>query len=262
MKRLLPLLLLLACGPAWGAWATVASLCTNFDKTAGTTISCTSSATVPVGDVVLVFSAWDNAGTSDADTTQLSCSDSVGNTYTRAGERTEGTGGADAGVVAILCYSKVTTQIETTSTITVTSDSRTAKGIRARQYTIGAGNIVSVAALLTVSDGGVDPTTLTISGLPSQEYLFVEVIGAEGPSTDTYTYQASYTNFSPIGTTGAAAASNIHVTAEQRIFTGTGDTVNPESNTADRDYARVYVALKEAAAPAATYFPRRMIVLE
>ena len=79
--------------------------------------------------------------------------------------------------------------------------------------------------------------------------MFFHTVGAEGPSTDAYTWTASYTNFTPVGTTGGLDDSNIHITGEQRILTGTGDSVDATSTTADRDYAQIYVALAEVSAP-------------
>lgn len=74
--------------------------------------------------------------------------------------------------------------------------------------------------------------------------LFLHVLGAEGANTDAYTWDADYTQFDGNGTTGAGAASNIHVRGGFRIANLATDTVDVTSTTGDRDYAQVMAILK------------------
>lgn len=93
---------------------------------------------------------------------------------------------------------------------------------------------------------GSDPASASISGLgSSREHLFLHLLGAEGPDTDAYTWDADYTQITGAGTTGGSDTSNIHVRGSWRIATLTGDTVDVTSDTADRDYIQALVALTE-----------------
>ena len=259
MKRLILTVCLFLAQPAWASWSALNSLCTNSSKTSGTTVSCTTSAAAEVGHVVVVTTAWDNTDTTDLQSTRLSVSDTPGNTYTRALEFTNGQGSAEGGATAAIFFTVVTTQINNGGTITVTSDTaRTAKAFEAYEFSIG-GNSVSVAGSATQADDGVDPSSMSISGLTSQEYLWMHTLAGEGPNTDGYTGSTNYSLENNAGTSGGGAPSNMHVYSERRIFTGTSDSVDLTSTTADRDYAQVYVALKEFTGVAGK--PRRRVVV-
>lgn len=228
------------------AWSTPVSLGTGVSsKTDGTTVVQTTSVVAEVGKVIVVTSAWDADDASNGQTTHLSCADSVGNTYVRAREHTNGNG-ADAGVTVGIFYCLVTTELPSGGTITVTNDvSQTAKAVGAAKFTKGTGSVVSVAGTSFVVNNATDPSDVTISGLASREYLWLWGMGAEGPQTDAYTFDADYSASASGGTTGGAADSNMHVRGRNRIFIGTTDTVETTSTTADRDYVQVFVALAE-----------------
>ena len=86
---------------------------------------------------------------------------------------------------------------------------------------------------------------LTLSSLPSQAYLFLHILGVEGPDTDAYTWDADYTQITTTGTTGGTDTDNVHIRGGYRIATLTGDTVGITSTTADRDLVHGLFALGE-----------------
>ncbi|HSA92500.1 MAG TPA: hypothetical protein VLE48_05765 [Terriglobales bacterium] len=238
--------------PALASWASAGSLGSNQAKSAGTSnLTITTTAAAEANNVIVCALAADNLDTADAETTHWSVSDSASNTYTRATEFENAQGSAGGGANASIFFSKVATQLNSGGTITFTSDSSvTAKAASCWEFTITSTNVVSVAGKSTLPTDGADPAAISLGSLSAQEYLWVHALAGEGPDTDAYTWDADYTQLTANGTTGASAASNMHVRSGIRIFTGTTDSVDVTSDTSDRDYAQVLVALKEAPPPA------------
>lgn len=206
------------------------------------------------GSVTIITVVVDNHATVDGDEgAVVSVTDTKGNTYFKAAEFANGNGAAQTGVTVSVWFSLLTTTLvlgaDTCTATFSNSSSRDASCITNRNFTITAGNRVSVSQVQTVADDATDPSAQTIAGLISNEYLFYHMLGAEAPTTDTYTLTAGYTDATNIGTSGGAADSNVQLRGEFRILTGTGDTVNIASVTADRDYAQVYIAFLESPVP-------------
>ncbi len=245
---------------AFAAWGSLNTLGSAQIKTSGTNnLVVTTSAAAEVNNVIVCIVAADNLDTgADAETAHWSVSDSAGNTYTRAVEFENTNAAAAAGANSSIFFSKVSTQLASAGTITFTSDAAvTAKAASCWEFSIVSTNVVSVAGKATLANDGADPGAITISGLASQEYLWVSVVAHEGPNTDAFTQQAGYTSLDANGTTGAGAATNMSVRGGFRIFTGTTDTVDVTYTAVD--HAQGYVALKEAAAPPAGG-PRRQFI--
>ena len=238
------------------AWGSLNTLGSNQIKTSGTNnLTITTTAIAEVGNVIIVIVAGDNIAIVDGDSTNVSITDAAGNTYTRAKEWTNDISGAGTGAVAAIFYSKVTTQLNSGALITITTTSAiTAKAASAWEFSIGAGNVVSVQGSAGLSTDGADPAAITISGLTSAEYLWIHCVAHEGPNTDAFTQDIDYLSLDANGTTAGGAASNMSVRGGRRIFTGTTDTVDVTYTAAD--HAQAYVALKEAAPPAAVGFSK------
>ncbi len=234
---------------AWGITGT------NFgtsEKVSDTSISVAVAGTSEAGNVLIVAVGIDNLTTTDGETTDVSVSDSQGNTYTRIKEQTNGNAAAAAGATVALFFSKLATALVEGNGDTVTATiagAVTAKGIGCFELTIGAGNVVSVAGSTSGVGDNADPAALTISDLASQEYLWLYAIALEGPNSDTWTPDADYTSQSGGGTSGGGAATNINLKLDARIFSSTTDTYDG-SNSSNRDHAHAFAALKEAAAAA------------
>ena len=214
----------------------------NNSKAAGTTVVITTTATVIVGKLIVVFTGWDNTDIKDVSTTRLTVSDSAGNTYTQAKDFVNGEGAAGDGAHAAIFYSKVTAQLASGGTITVTSDtSRTAKAAAACYFTFTGGGVVSVAGSATNATDGADPAAMTISSLTSKKYLWLGCAAREGVSTGVAN-DADYAScINTVGTSGGSAVSNMSVHGAYRVFTGTTDTYDMGWTSAD--FAQVYVAL-------------------
>src|SRR5574341_277940 len=263
MKRLLLIALfgiLLLSVPARAAWTAQTATCLTQSEAASTTTLTRTVATanIEAGNVAVVTCAADNVSGSGNTNDHGDVTDSASNSWTKAYEFTEGTGGSGGGATVSVHYSKLATQLSSGSG-TITCNFNTAVTDKAmhlvQEFTIGAGNVVSVAGTPqgAESDGG-DAPSQTISGLTSQEYLFVRGIGAESNAVLSMTKTASYNNpddptDSCNGTTGGGEASDMAACSEWRILSGTGDTSDPTLVDTSNDNASVYVALLEAAPP-------------
>lgn len=234
---------------AWGLGTGTYTSGTN--KTAATTIVMTIIPTANARDVLIASIAMDNLQAVDAEdgTDIVSVTDTQGNTWVRAKTFTNSQGAAAGGATVGIYYSILTTALTSADTITVTfNGSVTAKAVHVSRWTI-SGNQIKVVDKAVAADDAADPQSLSISGLDSREYLFYHVIASEGPGTDAMTASTNYVQAFKAGTSGGSVATNMTVHKEQRVFTGTGDSVDVSSDTADRDCAQAYVALMEFSYP-------------
>jgi hypothetical protein len=220
-------------------------------KTANqTSIQMTTSAVAEVDTLVVVFVAVDNNQTTDGDEGAVaSIVDSASNTWVKVAEFCNGQGTAQAGATISVWKSVIATQIASGGTITANlsnAASRDATAISAWKFTKAASVTVLIAGTpATLATDALDPGAITLGSLTSRAYLWIHGLAGEGPQTDAYTWDADYSQITGNGTTGSAAASNMHVRGGYRIFTGTTDTVDVTSDTADRDYAQILAALYE-----------------
>lgn len=243
------------------AWGSVGTIGSSQSKAGNqTSLSMTLSAQADANNVVVVLVAKDNINTVDGNNTEVtSVTDSTGaNTWNRILGWTNGEGGSQAGAHIEAYYSKISSNIAIGGTITANfagpSSANDATAMTAWEFTIGAGNIPQIdLGAQALSTDAADPGSLTLSLLPNAEHLFLHGLSAEGPNTDAYTWDADYTQFTGNGTTGNPGGSNIHVRGGWRIFTGTTDTVDVTSTTADRDYAQIYFVLDEVTPPSSTW---------
>jgi hypothetical protein len=260
MRKILILsLLLLAPLSGWGAWGAgdaAGTVCSEAASTSSISTTFTGG-DFNVGNVAIIVCASDNTGSSDGNSNEHNAaSDSSGNTYTKLYEYTEGTGGAAGGATVSVHYAIIDTQVNTPfGTIQCNfASSVTDKCITGFEFTIGAGNTVSLVGSTGEASNGGDAGSLSISGLSSAEYLFVRGIATESNAATSMTATASYTRQPSDGcsnTLGGGEASDMGACSEYRIFTGTGDTSDPTLVDTTNDNASVYVALQESA-PAAT----------
>lgn len=212
------------------AFASVGSLGTAQEKTSDTDLVLTVTATAEAGNLVAVFVAMDNLGTSDAETTQLSIADSAGNTWTKLREQTESSGVAADGLTGAIFVSVLTSQLASgAGTITVTSSaSVTAKAMEAWEFTLAESSVSlgdgTSVAVQNLASG--QPTAVTVSGMTSREYLLLHLYVREA-TTSTFTPGTSYTSMTGIGTSGGAGDTNVSVWGAYRIATLTTD--NPDA---------------------------------
>lgn len=231
------------------AFASVGSIGSNSAKALGTTLSITLGAAVPAGDLIVVWVCWDTGSTIWPVPT-----DSKGNLYTMGGWVAHGSVNATS-----LYYCRVQTALASGDTITMTGSNLTAKAMSAERFTCDASKrIARNQESATLTTLAADPGAISVGSMTSQEYLMLHALGAEAPSTDAYTWDADYTQIAAAGTTGGAADTNITILGGYRIATLTGDNVDVTSDTANRDYNQILIALCEV--PAYTGFPHTPIL--
>jgi hypothetical protein len=223
------------------------------NKTAGAPLGVTTTIPTPP-QVVVCIVAVDNVASADGETSEIAVADPnvdlSGNIWEKLGEFCNSQGGANSGAtVAIWCLKANNNTIY--SAAATPDASVAAKASGSWRFNVGAGKKLALVAgsLQTLANDGADPGSMTISGLPSKEYLFVRAIAGETNSTTALTGTASYTVIPGNQTSGGGAASNMAVRGEFRILTGTGDTSNP--TWVNSDAASLYLALEEVDDPAA-----------
>jgi hypothetical protein len=204
---------------------------------------------VAVDQVFVIECISDNVSTTTGATSDHSLSDDAGNTYTKIGEYTYSpTGAAADGITVSAWVTQVTTQLTTTSVITLTvSSSCNVKALAGAEFSIGAGNSISVGTPTTGNAGASTsgPST-SLSGLANAEHLFLAFVADEGPSTDTWTADAAFGVASSRGTSGGTADANGWAHMEQNIATATSMTHQSALNNA-RDWAEIFVIIDEVA---------------
>ena len=229
------------------AFASVGTLGATSDIVAGTSITHAVTVLAAIGSIVIVVVAKDNASTTDGNTNEItSVTDSVGNTWTKAREFCNGQGAANAGCTVAVFYSRLTSQLsvgDPQDTITANfSDSRTASALSAWNF---SGTAISVSGGADLANDGAEPGSMSISGIPSAQYLFLRGIAVETAPIIGLTPTTSYTALTEAA--GGIGAAGLAIQGEFRILTATGDTSDPLGEVADN--ASVFVAFKESAAP-------------
>lgn len=226
--------------------ASLTSLGSVSDKTAGTSITLTTTDSADPSILVVVIVAKDNAATADGNTSEVtSVTDTAGTSYVKAREFCNAQGAADAGATVAIYYGIPPVKLNTGDTIVANfSDSRTASCLSAWSYLIGVGSTMAVVGSGDLANDAADPGSIAISGLTSGEYLYVRATAGEVASGLNWTATASYTNFANASTAGGASDTNMAIRGEFIIATGTGSTSDPTWTAAD--CASTMVAFQES----------------
>lgn len=214
------------------ALSDLGSLGTANHKTSSTGIAITTTQATAVGDIVTVQVATDNSVSTVGETsTHTSVTDTAGNTYTKVGEQTNGTGGANAGVTLSVWRSVHTSALASGDSITFArSGSVSAKAMSARRFGRTSGSTLSYPTPQTNAQTGV-PAPLTISGMTASiEKLMVRCAAVESNAASITTETSGWTLGNDIGTSGGSAATNVSTRAEYLIGTGTSYTSEPSGN--------------------------------
>lgn len=227
----------------------------NSQKGGANSVSFAGTEVIGAGQLVVVGYAQDNTEETvegDGEYTQTSCTwgDGGGNSGTleRLVEFANVQGGPANGVKVAIHAGVVPVSVDLGASgflQVLTGGSPNAAGLAGALFDIAAGAVIVKAGHTFLANDGADPGAITLGSLPSRAYLWVWALAGEGPNTDAYTFDADYTTITGAGTTGGGAASNMHVRMGYRLFTGTTDTVDVTSTTADRDYAQALAALYE-----------------
>lgn len=216
---------------------------------AGTTLALTVTTTSPaVGDLITVHVATDNTATTDTDGTEVSVTDSGGNTYTRVIEKTNGQGAAKGGAEAAIFYCVVGTALTAgSSTITITNaNSGYARAAVGHLFSRDTSKTITVESTNVAVADGAASLNVALSGLTSREYLWLGTSASESS-----TAQVGSTNFTSgegtSTTSGGGSAANMGVAGASHISTATGITYDADlTGTATADWCSVIAALYEA----------------
>lgn len=221
-----------------------------------------SSFTHAANELVVVVIALDNIGTTtDGDKGDVTgVSDNAGNTYTKAIEFSNVQTGAGTGATASIWYCQLTNSIIFSNTLTINfNGSVTAKARQAYGFTVASGSTIGKVTGSGLANDAADPGSITLSGLPSREYLFFRVTALEEASGATWTNTAGYTRLynTAQGTTGGGAASNMSMGVEYKIVTATSETSDPTGNAVD--CASAMTGFYEVTSGGATNKPKFLI---
>lgn len=217
----------------------------------GATSDSIDGANANVGDIHIVVAAFDNVTTTDGEVTELTCSDSKGNTYNRIAEFVNGDTAA-AGIHVAAFWSKITTQLlGATDHITVTraATNVAAKAISGFTYTVASGNTIVVETyIVRADDAAGDLASFTRGSLDNIEHLFLLIGAVESAGAGTGYTAPNYTGDVAIATSGGTDNTNARINLSRRILTATTDTCNP-GGSGSRDWAHIYAVLREDGPP-------------
>jgi hypothetical protein len=229
-----------------------------------TALAFSPTGAVPVDKLAIVLAVWDNVDTDNAeDTNKLTVSDTQVNAWARAGEAQYSAGGALDGVLAGIFYSTITTQIETTDTITITSSANgTAKGATLATFNRDTSKQTMVAGKGYERIAASAAYSVSVSGLPSEEHLWIGVNAIEGDNISSNGADTTYTlitqgGLGSWGPTGGSAA-NVGGRAGYKIAVDTGETYD-RSALATLDRCTILVAFRESTGEG-SFATRRSIV--
>ena len=239
--------------PSWGAWGTATGACTAQSKTAGVDLDCIPTVAFTAGNVAILWAAMDNVATTDQNSNDCtSVIDTTGNnTWVKLREFTNAQGAGAAGATTCIFYSILTTGVGTGDAIRFTHTSVTARAISVIEFTIGAGNTVSIVGTpVDLANDAADPGSMTVGSLASAEHLWIRSIALERANAScTATSGGLFATIPNNGTTGGGAASNMNVCGEWDVATATTNTSDPGATAVDN--ASIFLALDEGT-PAAT----------
>jgi hypothetical protein len=214
---------------------------TNSSKVSGSTFDAILAATVPVGNLLVVTTGFDNSGTNAPTVT---FSDTKGNTWTTLSTTYGGGTSSATGLGAAIGFCYVQTQLASTDTVTATySASITAKTLSVVEFS----QTLDVEDSAAVVANGSSTTPSATSGTVSNGSVVIGMMANELDQTganDTDTTNGSWASAGAIATAGGNAASNIGQRANYKIVTGSGtQTYNPVLTTT-ADWVALVAVLK------------------
>jgi hypothetical protein len=231
-----------------------------------TILTFSPTAAVQVNKLAILPVVWDNVDTDNAeDTDKLTVTDTQSNAWLRAGEAQYSAGGVLDGVLAGIFYSVITTQIETTDTITISSTGDgTAKGCTLATFNRDTTKVVGVVGRGYERIAGSAAYSASVSGLVSEEHLWIGLNAMEAAADDTNAQDSSFSailqganqHFGPTG----GGDTNVGARAAFKIATDTGETYDQSINVSTQDRATLLVAFNEEYPLDQSTATRRVIV--
>jgi hypothetical protein len=194
---------------------------------AATTSVLIPTANLNVGEVAIGIYHTDNVSTTTGDSSTHGISDSKGNTWTKVFEKTYSLGTANDGVTLSFWYSVITTQILTTDTVTFTTTSGVTDAVGRLQMITKDANkgLEFISAFENVSGDNVSAVrSVTLTGLPSRQYVFLNTLVGEGNNLTGGTPQTSWTErYDARTASGTPADINLKTYNQVRLWTTSGD---------------------------------------
>ena len=228
---------------------TVSQSGTNNSTSASASIDVTN-VTASVGDVLLVWVAADNDGTSGVNSIS-SVTDSQGNTYNSRVNTTQTAGAANDGAT-IRCFEAVVTSALSLGTVTINfSPNTTRKSVAVWRLQPSANRTVMfIGAGAGVTGTTAAELTETATGVPINDVIFgcLAVETDDGLTGDADTTNGSWTSIVVVLADGGPDASAMTLGLQRKAVTATGDqTWNPTVfGGVDRDFAMNYVIYRDA----------------
>lgn len=216
----------------------------------------------PTGNVIAgrLFVVWfatdsvhDSGNVENDLNRRMKCEDDAGNTYATLVASVDGGTNGTHGMGAIF-VSRLRFGLTTSNTVTVTTHTpggTTAMAMSTAEFSMTIDPqktwAVTSRSPRALNTRLADPGSITFGGSMASgfEYLLLHCLTAEGPNTDTYTWDSDYTQIAGDGTTGGADDSNMHVRGGWRIATLTNDTVDVTALSTFRDYTQLLTAVCE-----------------
>lgn len=214
-----------------------------------------------VGDLVIARVTIDNISTTSGASNDVSnFGDNAGNgRYTKIGEYTQSpTGSAADGATVALFYAVLVFAVTTANKYDVACSAVCAcKTFEVSKVTLAAGSSVTTAGTLQQTGySNADAGSQAISGLASDEYLFVRAVGSETDTNGIATPTASYAAFTSTRSgTGGSEKGHVSNDGEWIVVTGTGSTSDPTMSDTTADRASLFIALQEILAATTTEMP-------
>jgi hypothetical protein len=220
---------------------------TGTNKTSGTNnLTVTVAEAIAAGKYAVLAVVSNNLLTTDGSSTDISITDSRGNTWSRDVEETRSGGAAAGGVIVGLFRTLVTTGLQVGDTITVTTSAEViAKGAGLFSVTVGAGNTLDFINR-NVEFVTATAYSVTLDLGSSAATLWVGVNGYEGPTGNFNAPDVDYTQLfgGLLGTSGGAAASNVSAGAGYLISTAQTETYD-RTSVASSDRAAILAGYRE-----------------
>ena len=226
-------------------------------ETSGTTVSVSPTITIPVGALAVATGVSDNTATASGETTEHTVTDSVGNTWTRLIEAARANGAAADGVTGSVWLTKVTTQIGTSDTVTLTlGTARDAKAIGLYRALVHPGRTFTLVDN-NFATGSSSSPSVSSGDIGAGDWLFLTGCAIEGgPPASTTTSQGA---FFPQGgfvnsvadgllaaTTGLSGTNNVRIAAGSIYQQNVSSTTYSTTLGASADWAQLVAWLQSA----------------
>jgi hypothetical protein len=221
------------------------------EQVSDTTLAFSPTSAVAVNQLAILLVTWDNVdGTNADDTTFLSVADTKSNAWFRAGEAQFSAGSALDGVLNGIFYSVITTQIEVTDTITITSTANgTSKGCALASFNRDSAKTIEVVGQASQRQAAVTSYSVSVGPLTSEEHLWIGQNCREGDRNGTNTIDSTFTAILAAGAawggTGGGTG-NVGGRGGYKISTSTGETYDATA-LASSDRCDQLVAFREIA---------------